>query len=683
VKWPFLFLALLLTLVSSAPAADQPPQPLLTGLKSPASVAVGSDGRVYLTVAGEPGKDGSGAVLVVNGNKAAPFATGLEDPRGLAVYLEWLFVADKQRVWRIDRTGKAEVFVAASAFRTPPQSLQDIVADPESGTLYVSDAGDALGKGGAVFSISPKGQVDLITDATRLPALHTPGALLLDCATHLLLADSGTGDLHRIKLFDRSVEKVGGGLGAASGLARDTFGRVFAGDGKGGRVLAIPRPNEKPVPLATGFEGISDLCIDPSGKRVLVADRRAGTLTALPTQVPGAEVDDKPLPLETAVAFPNLQWSGWKGEDERGQPNPLRPLVLTHAGDGSNRVFVATQQGVLHVFPNDQKATTTRVFLDIRERVRYNDKENEEGLLGLAFHPDYKKTGEFFLFYTDKKAKLQNVISRFRVSKTDPDVADPASEEELIRFSHKYWNHDGGTICFGPDGYLYIAVGDGGLANDPDENGQNLGTHLAKVLRIDVNHKDEGKKYAIPKDNPFVDKVGAKPEIYAYGVRNPWRMAFDRKTGQFWLADVGQNLFEEIDLVVKGGNYGWNVREGLHPFGAKGVGVRPDVIDPIWEYYHDIGKSITGGPVYRGERLPELEGHYLYADYVSGRIWALKYGEKEKRVVANRPIKDRSLPIMSFGEDERGEAYLLTYSATGRGVYWFVMSGGNSADKEK
>jgi glucose/arabinose dehydrogenase len=683
VKWPFLLPAVLLTLVSSASAADQPPQPLLTGLKSPASVAVGSDGRVYLTVAGEPGKDGSGAVLVVNGNKAAPFATGLDDPRGLAVYLEWLFVADKERVWRIDRTGKAEIFVAASTFRTPPQSLQDIVADPESGTLYVSDAGDAQGKGGAVFSISLKGKVDLITDATRLPALHNPGALLLDGATHLLVADTGTGELFRIKLFDRSVEKVGSGLGAAGGLARDTFGRVFVADGKGGRVLAIPRPNEKPVPLASGFEGISDVCIDPSGKRVLVADRRAGTLTALPTQVPGAEVDDKPLPLETAVAFPNLQWSGWKGEDERGQPNPLRPLVLTHAGDGSNRVFVATQQGVLHVFPNDQKATKTRVFLDIQERVRYNDKENEEGLLGFAFHPDYKKNGEFFLFYTDKKAKLQNVVSRFRVSKTDPDVADPASEEELIRFSHKYWNHDGGTICFGPDGYLYIAVGDGGLANDPDENGQNLGTHLGKVLRIDINHKDEGKKYAIPKDNPFVDKAGAKPEIYAYGVRNPWRMAFDRKTGQFWLADVGQNLFEEIDLIVKGGNYGWNVREGLHPFGAKGVGVRPDVIDPIWEYYHDIGKSITGGQVYHGERLPELEGHYLYADYVSGRIWALKYGEKEKRVVANHPIKDRSLPIMSFGEDERGEAYLLTFSATGRGVYWFVKSGGNSADKEK
>jgi glucose/arabinose dehydrogenase len=680
-KWPFLLSALLLALASSALAADQPPKPLLTGLKNPASVAVGGDGRIYLTVAGEPGKDGTGAVLVVSGDKAMPFATGLEDPRGLASYLEWLFVADKKGVWRIDRNGKATTFAAASAFSPAPQSLQDIAADPESGRLYVSDAGDGQGQGGAIYAINPRGQVALLLDAKGLPGLHTPAGLLLDGASHLLLADTGTGQLHRIKLSNKSSEKLADGLGAVTGLARDTHGRLFLSDTKAGHVLVIGRPNNKPVPLGAHFEAVADLCIDPSGKHVLVPDRTAGTLTALSVQVPGAEVDDTPLPLETAVAFPNLQWTGWKGEDERGQPNPLRPLVLTHAGDGSNRVFVSTQQGVLHVFPNDQKAAKTRVFLDIQERVRYNDKENEEGLLGFVFHPDYKKNGEFFLFYTDKKAKLQNVVSRFRVSKTDPDVADPASEEELLRISHKYWNHDGGTICFGPDGYLYIAVGDGGLGNDPDENGQNLGTHLGKVLRIDVNNKDEGKKYAIPKDNPFVDKPGAKPEIYAYGVRNPWRMAFDRKTGVFWLADVGQNLFEEIDLVVKGGNYGWNLREGLHPFGAKGVGVRPDLIDPIWEYYHDIGKSITGGHVYHGERLPELEGHYLYADYVSGRIWALKYGDKEKRVVANHPIKDRSLPIMSFGEDERGEAYLLTYSATGHGVYWFVKSGANPADK--
>src|SRR5262249_38304526 len=287
-------------------------------------------------------------------------------------------------------------------------------------------------------------------------------------------------------------------------------------------------------------------------------------------------------------------------------------LLLTHAGDGTNRVFVGIQQGTIHVFPNDQKATKTRVFLDISARVRYSDNENEEGFLGLTFHPQYKKNGEFFVFYTDKKARLENVVSRFRVSKDDPNRADPASEEELLRIKHPFWNHDGGTICFGPDGYLYVALGDGGAANDPFDNGQNLKSILGKVLRIDVDHKDRGLPYAIPKDNPFVSKKDVRPEIFAYGLRNVWRMAFDRKTGELWAADVGQKLWEEIDIVKAGGNCGWNRREGWQPFGPRGVGPRKDLIDPIWQYHHDIGKSITGGLVYRGERFKALQGAYVY-----------------------------------------------------------------------
>jgi glucose/arabinose dehydrogenase len=244
----------------------------------------------------------------------------------------------------------------------------------------------------------------------------------------------------------------------------------------------------------------------------------------------------------------------------------------------------------------------------------------------------------------------------------------------VLRFTKPFWNHDGGTICFGPDGYLYITHGDGGAANDPFDNGQNLKTRLGKVLRIDVDHKDEGKNYAVPKDNPFVNRPDARPEIWAYGLRNIWRMAFDRPTGVLWAGDVGQNLYEEINLIEKGGNYGWNRREGLHPFGSKGVGPRPDLIEPIWEYHHDIGKSITGGLVYRGTRLPELEGAYLYADYVTGKSWALRYDGTKKRVTANRPIRDRRLPILSFGEDEKGEVYLLTYTPTGQGIYWLVKS---------
>jgi glucose/arabinose dehydrogenase len=245
-----------------------------------------------------------------------------------------------------------------------------------------------------------------------------------------------------------------------------------------------------------------------------------------------------------------------------------------------------------------------------------------------------------------------------------------------LRVSHPFWNHDGGTVIFGPDGYLYLALGDGGAANDPFDNGQKLNSLLGRILRLDVDRKDDGKPYAVPKDNPFVGRKDARPETWAYGLRNVWRMAFDRKTGRLWAADVGQNLYEEIDLIVKGGNYGWRRREGLHPFNPDGSGPRPDLIEPIWEYHHDVGKSITGGTVYRGPRLPELEGYYVYADYVSGKIWALRYDDEQKRVVANRPIRDRNLPIMSFGEDERGEVYLMTYSPTGRGIYWFVRPGG-------
>ncbi len=583
-----------------------------------------------------------------------------------------MFVADKKRVWRIDTRDpqhKARVFAAADAFPSPPLFLNDLAVD-EEGTLYASDSGDLQGKGGAVYRIDIRGKVSLVTDARRVPALHTPNGLVLDGKSFLLLLDSGTGTLFRVKIADGSATKVADGFGLGDGLAWDHHGRLYLTDWKGGRVFVIPRPGSKPVPVAEGFQSAADLCLDPTGKFLLVPDMKAGTITKVPAQVPGLEVDDSPMPLETAVAFPKLQWTGWKPESDKGLPTPIRPLVLTHAGD--DRVFVATQHGVIHVFPNDHQADRTRVFLDIQERVSYDDKTNEEGFLGLAFHPEHKKNGEFFVFYTKKKAKLTNLLSRFRVRKDDPDRADPDSEEVLLTIQRPFWNHDGGTLCFGPDGYLYVALGDGGDANDPYGNGQNLKTLLGKVLRLDVDRKDSGKPYAVPKDNPFVGRPDVLPEIYAYGLRNVWRMAFDRQTKVLWAADVGQNLYEEIDHITPGGNYGWNLREGLHPFGKDGVGPRKDLIDPIWEYPHDVGKSITGGCVYRGDRLPELQGYYLYADYVANRLWALRYDADKKRVTANRPIRDRGLPIMSFGEDSKGDVYLMTASATGQGVFRFV-----------
>jgi glucose/arabinose dehydrogenase len=484
-----------------------------------------------------------------------------------------------------------------------------------------------------------------------------------------------SGDLLLVRLADGAVTRVAGGFKGGVGVTFDYHGRLYVANGPQGTVHVIPRPGMKPRLLASGFQSAGDLCLSRDGRTLLVPDPKAGTLTGVPAVVPGMEVDESKLPVTIDPAFADLEWAGWKGVTDSGKVVPHRPILLTHAGDGSGRAFVATQHGVIHVFPNDQKAKKTKVFLDIQKQVQYDDSTNEEGFLGLAFHPKYKSNGEFFVFYTPKKEKFVNVVSRFRVSKDDPDRADPSSEEVILRFKKPFWNHDGGTVVFGPDGYLYLTHGDGGAANDPFNNAQNLKSILGKVLRIDVDRKDPGLAYAIPKDNPFVKTKGARGEIWAYGLRNIWRMAFDPRTGRLWAADVGQNLWEEIDLIERGGNYGWNPREGLHPFGFKGVGPNKAMIEPIWEYHHDVGKSITGGPVYRGSRVKALVGLYLYADYVTGHVWALRYDEGKKRVTANHQIRQGGFPVFSFGEDDKGEVYLLTSTPTGKGIFRFAPAG--------
>ena len=341
-----------------------------------------------------------------------------------------------------------------------------------------------------------------------------------------------------------------------------------------------------------------------------------------------------------------------------------RPVLLTHAGDGSNRVYVVEQHGVVHRI-DPAAPERTDIFLDISSRV--SRRGNEEGLLGLAFDPSFAESGRFYVYYSAASPR-RSVLSRFD---TGPGgLGDPASESVLLEVPQPYSNHNGGMIAFGPDGMLYVALGDGGSAGDPQRNGQDLGTLLGAILRIDVTQAGAGAPYAIPDDNPFVGQRGARGEIWAYGLRNAWRFSFDSETGDLWTGDVGQNALEEVDVVRRGGNYGWNVMEGSRCFRSSSCNA-DDFEPPVAEYVRDLGCSITGGYVYRGQRLPELRGVYLYADYCSGRIWGLRYDGE--RVTEQAQLARASFQVPSFGEDEAGEVYVLGFDG---GIYAFAAPPG-------
>jgi glucose/arabinose dehydrogenase len=315
------------------------------------------------------------------------------------------------------------------------------------------------------------------------------------------------------------------------------------------------------------------------------------------------------------------------------------------------------QRGVVRVFPDDPGATDAPVFLDIRDRV--NDGGNEEGLLGLAFHPEFAANGRFFVDYTASNPR-RTVIAELRVDGGDPVRADPASEAVILDVGQPYANHNGGQIAFGPDGFLYIALGDGGSGGDPQGNGQNRGSLLGSILRIDVDAPALGRAYGIPPDNPFVgNDRGYREEIFAYGLRNPWRFSFDPETGELWAGDVGQNRIEEIDLVRRGENYGWNIMEGSSCYEPSSGCDRTGLSLPVAEYSHDLGISVTGGYVYRGAAVPGLEGQYLYADFGSGRIWALSAGTPEDAQAGE--ILRTNLSIASFGVDAAGEVLLCAF----------------------
>jgi len=306
--------------------------------------------------------------------------------------------------------------------------------------------------------------------------------------------------------------------------------------------------------------------------------------------------------------------------------------------------YVTEQRGVIQRIKHGTQSK--QEFLNLQSKVR---SSGEMGLLGMALDNNFTKNGIFYVSYTDNEN--YSTVSRFYA---DAEQADKTSEEVILKQLQPYSNHNGGQITFGPDGFLYIALGDGGSAGDPEGNGQNLKTLLGSILRIDVS---KGDPYAIPDTNPFINQ-DAKPEIYAYGLRNPWRFSFDKLTGDLWAADVGQNAWEEINIIRKGGNYGWNILEGTHCF-TVGKCDNTAFDMPVYEYGRDEGRSVTGGYVYRGDKLPELQGHYVYGDFMSGKLWALKRDAEDK--VTNTLLLDTGSNISSFGEDLSGELYVVAY----------------------
>lgn len=359
-------------------------------------------------------------------------------------------------------------------------------------------------------------------------------------------------------------------------------------------------------------------------------------------------------------AFPNL-------------PNFAQPLAIENAKDGSNRFFVVEQKGKIYVFQNSPAVSTRKLFLDLADVV--SQSGGEMGLLGLAFHPNYKTNGYFYVNYTTTKGypRLTSVTSRFSVSSTNKDSAVRSSEQILFTLQQPYDNHNGGCVKFGPDGYLYITFGDGGSGGDPQNRAQNLDSLFGKILRIDVNNPSDGKNYGIPQSNPFASSPNANRRmVYAYGLRNVWRMSFDAKGGKLWAGDVGQGTWEEIDIIESGKNYGWKKTEGKHCYSPSTGCDTSGITMPVIEYQHTQGNfSVTGGFVYRGSQTPGLYGKYIYSDYTSGRIWM---ADSEFPSTTNQLLIDTVKPsrtISSFGVDENDELY---YCAYGQGRIYHIES---------
>jgi glucose/arabinose dehydrogenase len=345
------------------------------------------------------------------------------------------------------------------------------------------------------------------------------------------------------------------------------------------------------------------------------------------------EINDSGVELD--IAFPEIEVSNL--------------IYLTTPNDESGRIFVATREGIIFYIEKD--SNNISLFIDIRKKI---DQEltGERGLLGFTFDQNYIDNGYFYIYYIDFDGN--SVISRFKDTKNIESIFN--TELKILQVDQPYSNHNGGSILIGPDGYLYIALGDGGSGGDPFLNGQNGNTLLGSILRIDVSRTSEDNRYQIPNDNPFIDNDNFKDEVWAYGLRNPWRMSFDMKTGKLFVGDVGQDNFEEINIIEKGGNYGWNIMEGNSCFNNE-ICNKENLIMPIIEYSHSEGCSVTGGYVYHG-RIESLKNKYIFSDFCSGNIWTidLSNNEYEKERLLKGPFQ-----ISSLGQDENGEVYILSF----------------------
>ncbi len=371
----------------------------------------------------------------------------------------------------------------------------------------------------------------------------------------------------------------------------------------------------------------------------------APTESTVPPTVPPELVPTEPVALEPQPVMA-IQLAPIVGGFER-------PTFLTHAGD--ERLFVSEQVGRISIIENGQVLPT--LFLDIQDRV--GSEALEQGLLSFVFDPDYTLNGSFYVNYTDLSGNT--IISRFQVNPNDPNTADALSEQRIMFLSQPFGNHNGGQIHFGPDGYLYIGMGDGGSGGDPQNQGQNPATLLGALLRIDVNGTES---YTVPSDNPFVNDPTQADEIWAYGLRNPWRFSFDHQTGDLYLSDVGQRIWEEINFQPansRGGeNYGWNILEGNHCYDSETCDPTGTVL-PVAEYSHDSGCSITGGYVYRGNQFPALTANYFFADYCTGIVWSL-FRQTDGSWLQN-VVLESGHTVSSFGEDSSGELYLLDHAS--------------------